>query len=409
MNDSRERKLIEFYNANFGDIIYAKRPEANPLDDPENRHSTGPFIVLTKVNDKLICFPCTSSEGKLRFEILDHYDELPKGGYINFRFLTEISEEDFLYSLRASLSERDKEQVKKHFALCRRIFHSRDYDVQNLNIDTNFQLSARDIVSYSNNKYLVIGDTEKYLFLLPIKDFDYLHRAISERDYDVNAKTIMISRNRKIKYQGTIRLDNYFEIKSRLGYGENWISNWPLQIGYLLQKNGEYYYVYDIQGNQAYCYGCLPCAPSDEDAIEIENMFFKPMFDDNIRVSKNNNLENVFKVANVDEIQRLTAKIKKYKKKGDMFNYIYGKEKGKIKVGSIVEFSDIDSKFLIAAIRGKMIDVINLEALLKDGELVIQPFNVREAYLNPCTDISSEELSDIQTALAAVNYGGYTP
>ena len=402
MNNDKERLLSDFYNAEFGDIIYAIRPQMKMEEDPEHKHSRGPFIVLTSVEDGLICFPCTSQSGRLRFEILDKYKELPKGGYINYWYLTKIEEEHFLYSLRASLSLKDKEQIKKHFDFYRSTHKYKDPDVLNYQVDTNYSISPRDIVGYNKGNYLVISEKENVLFLMPVNDYDWQYRTVRREDYDVNSKVIVVSKNAKIKFLSTMDLDEYIAIKDKLLSKDNYLSNIPLEKGNLLTNEDKYYYVYDIQGEDALCFECEPCSFDDEDLVTIGGEAFRPLFDNRISIDKDYGIKYIYNTSSIDEQEKITAKRKKHKRKSDMLHDIYLSENPEVKVGSIVEFADINIKYYITRIFGKKIEVINLEALLNHGEIVYQTFFTGDNYLSKCENISKEELLDIKDALESI-------
>lgn len=166
-----------FNSLSFGSLILAKRsPNTGEI---EYGHRNGPFLVLSRKDDKLVCLYATSKENKNSLiKILKNNYNLNKDTYIT-SFIKLISIDDFLTSLYY-LSEREIKNLSKVLYI---------NGLENYICLNEPSLEIGDIIQLKH-QHLIIGETDDNYIIIKAEynsydmnyHFDYNHRNLLQKN-----------------------------------------------------------------------------------------------------------------------------------------------------------------------------------------------------------------------------------
>ena len=219
-----------FKKLSFGNLIYAKR--ASDTSEIEEGHKVGPFLVIGRKDEYLVCLYCTSKNNDSLIKLSDDNYCLRKETYITSS-VQLISIDEFI-SLMYLLKEREQRNLFKSIYIKGLVKKFKSY----IDIEEP-PLEIGDVVKIDKNKYLIIGETADEYLTIKAK--------YSKGRYDLNPNSKKsLSKKSKYKRIGFL-LD--IELKKTI----DWISevnNPPLRVGNLIISDKLLYYLYYELGDK---------------------------------------------------------------------------------------------------------------------------------------------------------------
>lgn len=373
---------------NFGDVIYAERFKSDiEKQQMGEGHETGPFVVVSFDNDKIIGAYCTSTETiKGGFEIGEDYDlfRRNKKSYATVFFMRTIDSEAFLQKSLQPLNYSDINKLKKKLCLTDKIQYDDFGLIKDLKIDVKADFEIGDVVSLGEHSYIIIKKNENDNFLiLPTSNYNPHHSFVDfskvRIDYS-NAmeveKTNFYYLNSISKTQMLIILNNYNNYKKMK---DELINNKDKKLdrGCLINIfDNYYYYVYGIEGNIANTFA-VERVPSDE-SILITGKEYSPIYDNLKDIDIKSDTYTIIGVASEQEMVQIKEERKKYKKVQKEETNKKNNSKKQIKnkritlsIGTVVCLKrDITSKYIICNKENNVYHLISVSALLKDKKIV---------------------------------------
>lgn len=301
-----------------GDIIWAKRylDESLKKNIPEG-HREGPFVVLGKTFDDLICAYGTSIEPTANnidnyFKAAKKYYSLAKDTYFQLNGFNIVNKFSYIKNL-TYLTEEDKEFILRQFKL------------KNKNLFYNHKirlpLQVGDVISYNNIKRLIIDINNDELLCIPLnKDTAYRKLNFNEFKNLDYSKVSVIKNNKRIKYIYSVS-DNVilYVLNKYKEYIAYIINQKVTQRGSIISKNNKYYYVYGEEGQEWLIFEIivdneqlLYVASQKFDTITLNNKVYYTNYEGE-RINKKEVFKTIY-LSTLDEIENVKTKKKSYKK-----------------------------------------------------------------------------------------------
>ena len=212
-NNNNYSKL--YNEIKVGDIIWAKRYNNNKeKKNIRKGHLEGPFIVLKKENNNLICSYGSGVIPKNRYRdkyflLKNDFYKLPKDTFFRVYTINTINEFS-LIEIIDSLIENDKNDLFKRIKYQRIEFKDECGKISELNLP----LQPGDIITYNNFNFIVIDIKNNKLLLLPL--FIEIDKTIRIKDELLNnldcSNLFAMDYNEDFKYLNTLSNDQYLKI-----------------------------------------------------------------------------------------------------------------------------------------------------------------------------------------------------
>ena len=277
------KELLE--ELKVGDIIWAKRYK-NRIEEEEipEQHKEGPFIVIEKVEEGLICIYGTGTAGKndnINF-ILNNYEYSLKKetNFILFKFKL-IDNNSFIRKLD-ELTPIDKNRLYKKL----KKLNMKYYYVNDERKSFRFPFQIGDIIIKNNNKYIIVDINDNKLFCIPLKvstkdlkftDFKSLdYSKLTIFDKNNNYKILNIVDNKIIMYV----LNEYKK------YLNNLKNINITQRGSVIKKGNKFYYIYGEEGQDWLIFEISENKFEDAEQLIINNKKFYTDFSKVLKINK---------------------------------------------------------------------------------------------------------------------------
>ena len=412
-------------NYNFGDIIWALRYDFDwDKDDIGEKHEIGPYIVLGKKDNKLICMYCTSVPNK------KNYFEIGKNGYMfdNLKRtftttfdLRAIDSESFVGENEVgakSLNYDDKELIAKKYSNVK-IVQYNDLGKQRalrLELGVEPMFLPGDIIKdkNSNTLKLIVKRENGFIYTIGIKYYDRWQNMIN-----FNKENIVFNM-REEKQENNIYIntipENQFKIieekyKEHLKLvkeKQELKENFTLKRGALISKYNTSYYVYNTEKDKAKIFSLKKEYYATENTIKIGTIYFTPNFEDEKEINIKDESYHIIRLANEKEMDNISSKRKKYykTKKEQVLNYkeqLKKQEKKTISnnfsIGDVIRSEYIfGMDFIVIGIAFNQIITISLHAF-EEGKIIYREFNINDKSLSKCAFISEDMLNKINEQL----------
>ena len=322
------------------DIIRAKRykNETQKLLIREG-HQEGPYIVLDKCDEGLVCSKGTSVDQSNRlnyyFKIRNIKYKLFKETYFKCCDFEIIDD----YSFIEKIDELKKEDIESLLRLLKRNRKNYYYNKKGECKKINIPFQVGDIINNIKN-YLIIDIKDKKLFCIEIKTTkSYLKNNFEYSDYNYldYSNIVIFDTNDELEYINTIDnnlLNNI--LKKQKEYIENKKNQTIAQRGSVIRKENQYYYIYGEEGKDWLVMEIFNIEDLSREKIIINNKIF---FTDyvSLKINKKDSFEICF-TANNQEIDNIKMQRKSYNKriKKDIIK--------DFKIGNIIESRFIKDK-----------------------------------------------------------------
>lgn len=361
----KEVPQIILQDINIGDIIWAKRyQDEAEKESIKEGHQEGPFIVLGRTNQYLICSTGTSvepDENRLEkyFDLMNKGYKLTKETYFKLFFLVKIDDYSFIKKLD-TLKEQDKIKLFKKLK-------QRNLNRYNLNgewIYFKLPLYSGDIIKNKDKKYIIIDVKENQLFCVPLNTsykklkYNLQFKYFKNLDY---SKLVCIDDSGKFKTINSVE-DNVllYVLKKQKEYIEYCENQKIPQRGSVILKNNEYYYIYGEESQKWLSFRIYKNCVDVCDNIIINNKKFCTKYED-IVLDKNENFKTV-SLAQPIEMDNIKAKRKSYKKTKESEK----EYKNFFDIGDIVEYESInEERYIIIKKNKKTYDCLSIKEIKK--------------------------------------------
>ena len=368
-------------NSEFGDIIWAQRFDFEWEKDGfwSPKHSIGPFIVIGKTEDRLICMYCTSVPQKdYFFEIGNGYNLFPKKTYTTINRIKAIDYESFVNINRSDdtcLSKEEKSLVAKLLHVQQLIEYS--------------DLGLYKQIYFDLNKYIIlsVGDIIRdkktnQIKIIVKKDNDFIYTV----PYNNNESEIKKEKEEDNEYIKSVAIEEIMNINN----------NSLFRVGDLLKKDNDYYYVYHTDGNIAKTFLLKKEKDSEENTIMIEKLKYIPYYLETIEIERDDNSYKVIgKASEIEKNIILNERrnfVEKSKRENRKKPIKYVGNSNHFKVGDIVEHRNYFAmEFIVIAIAYNKIITLSYDAYLR-GKIIYREFDEKDYSLSKIDHIQNRSL-----------------
>ena len=386
-------------NVSFGDIIWVNNDD---FDFRENGNYT-PYIVIGKVNNKIIACRCSTN-----YVEKESY-RIARGMFdkSTFVFYKDIKALDYKACDRVrlknivSLSLRDKKFLLS--LLPKEVTYDEFGQENKLEISTDICTEVGDVVNDYYGGYALVIDKEKdKLICLPINSFDKINSTIN-----FNEETFDFSRRSKLtdnrKYFGTldkkqldIVLSKYDEHLQRIKEWKELKDSHTLKIGSLIVKDHTYFYVFGIEGNKAKMHPLFRDKDESQYSITIGDMVFKPMYNITREIDLQDKDFIPCKLASNNEMEVFRKTKKRFIKSYTVYNRNHRIEPKNYDTGDVIESNEIFSmRFIVLGTYDDTIITISLDAFLED-RIIYREFKENDRNIFKSKNVNSKELKKIK-------------
>lgn len=401
----------------FGDIIYAERF----INDIEKKqmgegHNTGPFVVISFDEDKIIGAYCTSTETvRGGFEIGEGYElfHRNKKTYATVFYMRTIDYEAYLHNASQHLNINDINKLKKKICLTNKIQYDDFGLLKDLETDINIDYEIGDIVTCGGPTYIIVekNDDDKFI-IMPIKKCNPHHSYIDFSKVRIDYSNTKEVEKKDLYYLNSVNqaqmiviMNNYNNYKKMKDEIINKKAK-KLDRGCLINAFNNLYYVYGIEGNIANTF-VVKKTSSCKKYVVITGEKYIPLYEKTNDIDIKSDTYTIIGLASekeMDYIKEAKKNYKKTKKEEEARKNIKiikqpkKNNKNKLSIGTIVCLkNDITSKYIICNEENNIYDLISLPQLLFEEEIVnikLPKYSVRKV-----NNITSIELKIIKRKL----------
>ena len=400
----------------FGDIIYGER--FNNGVEKENMgsgHTTGPFVVVSFDNDKVVGIYCTSNpDVRNGLQIGEHYHlfNRDKDSFVSLSHMKTIDAEAYINTYPRSLSFFDIDRLKKKICLTSKNYKYDDFYLQkDLNVDFHVDYEVGDVVNFDNNSYVIVEKKDNnHVVIVPIINYNYrsvyVNFAQEKIDYciikEVEKKDITYI-NSIIGVQMKIILNKYIEYKNKKDAIMS-SNTKKLERGCLINIASELYYVFGIEGSMANSFLVQETGLIDK-TIMIMGKRYTPSYEITKQIDFKDDSYQILGLASEKEMDTIKEAKKSYKKTKEQIN---SRKKTSNNVTQNVDYQkscellvclkdNITSRYLIYRENASQYCLISLSSLMFDKQLVAT--TVPKTAVMKTTDITLGELGRIKRNL----------
>lgn len=348
---------IQEYN-----IIIAKRykDETEKLLIPEG-HREGPYIVVDRCDEGLICSKGTSVDQSERLDLYIKLDNLKYNLFKETYFKCADFEIINNYSFIGKIDELKKEDIEKLLKLIKKIgkdyFRNGEHQYEKLILP--FQVG--DIINNVNN-YLVIDIKDEKLYCIKIKKSTYyLKNNFEYKDhiYLDYSNIFIFDMSDEIECINTIdnKLLNGI-LKKQKEYLEKEKNQTIAQRGSVIKKENQYYYIYGEEGQDWLVMEIFTNMNSCNGKILLGDTIYYTSYND-IKINKKDSFVVCF-MANKYEIDKIKSQRKSYNKQ------LKNNQRKDFKIGNIIECKRIkNKKFIIIGVCPNSYKCLSIKKLEK--------------------------------------------
>lgn len=296
-------KEVIFNSLTFGNLILAKRlPNTIEI---EKGHRNGPFLVLDRQDDKLVCLYATSKEyeDSLMMVSKNNYN-LHKDTYIT-PSIRLISIDEFISPLYY-LNEKEKKILIKFLYV---------NGLKKYSFIDEPKLEAGDIIKLKQN-HLIIGETEDAFITIKAEydnsnnnyNFDCEHKHIFPKN---NYKRVGFLNEEELNKCINESKRYYFNQKKHGKLNNKPVENFdsPLKVGNLIICNKTLYYLYYELGDKKLSFAVSKNKTSTSQEIFVDGDVYHATF--GIKRDFAENQENILYVATATEEEKQLIKKKR--------------------------------------------------------------------------------------------------
>ena len=303
-NNKCENKSV-YDTLKVGDIIWAKRytteEEKNIIQEG---HQNGPFIILKKIDKKVLCVSGTSNIPKEEYtnmymKINNNY--LYKITFFNLNNFFYIDSNTFIRKL-GNLTDSELS------GLFNKIKYKNKGSVVNA-LDLPLQIG--DIISRKDINYIILDKVDDNILCIPIKK-RYNKGSIYSFN-NLNFESVIKINIDNVKYIDTVSNSVLMILlKKQSEYLKNLsVRNIP-QRGSVISFSNKLYYIYGEEGSNWLVFEIFKDRKNFADEIKISNKKFYTTYKDNIL--NKNDIDCAISLAYDEEMENIKQKRKTYKK-----------------------------------------------------------------------------------------------
>lgn len=296
-------KEVIFNSLSFGNLILAKRlPNTKEI---EKGHRNGPFLVLGRQDDKLVCLYATSKENETSlFKISENNYNLHKDTCITSS-IRLISIDEFLSPIYY-LNEKEKKNLIKFLYA---------NGLEKYSFIDEPELEIGDIIKLKQN-HLIIGETEDTFITIKAEydnlnknyNFDYEHKHIFPKN---NYKRVGILNEEELNKCINESKRYYFNQKKHGKLNNKPVEKFdtPLKVGNLIIYNKTFYYLYYELGDKKLSFAVSKNKTSTSQEIFVDGDVYHANF--GIKRDFDENQDNILFVATATEEEKKLIKNKR--------------------------------------------------------------------------------------------------
>lgn len=353
-----------------GDVIWARRyHDEKEKEEIPLGHREGPFIVVGKKNNNLVCIGGTSSEPmdlSLYFKLDCKNHSLSRDGYYRLRNLKIVTKKEFIEKLDI-LNKQEYEKIIEGIK------------INNTNLlDFEIPLRIGDVVEKDNIYYLILEVNDKISTLqlktksLKMENIDYIDYS-NIKQFNKNELKYVKIIDKRILINILKRYKEYLDSKQS-----------KMQRGSVILYKNKYYYIYGEEGENWLAFKILKNTKNkDSDKIIIKGKSYHTEFE-TIKLNKKDDFNVVF-MCSETEINYIKKRRINYKKNIKQQEEL--KRLNSFKPGVFINNKNYNKKrYIIIEIHKKTLECLEINKLKKG---IYNPLLIRkeDAILSTNTSI----------------------
>jgi len=345
INNQRKEENNSLEGIEIGDLIWAKRySNLREKYSIIKGHREGPYIVIAKENDKLICAKGTSKRPKRKYQpeyykIFNHEYNLHKETYFHLHRLKIVKPQMIIKQLD-TLTKQTLKEIFQIIKLRRKNY----YKTNNQFTYFKMPLNQGEIFKYDNKIYLVLDNTKDTILSLELPNKNYQEELTIDAFKLLNySNTSYIENNEHIEYINTVNNKLLIYILKRYKEYLDYLKNKTIpQRGSIIKLDDKYYYIYGEEKQDFLVFKISKKNKTQKIKIKLQNQTFYTNFTDK-KISKKTNF-TIINLCTKDEIELIKEQRKKYKntnqaKKEEIVSKKYKNEQ--IQRGSIIKQNEL--------------------------------------------------------------------
>lgn len=362
-----KKQEIDSYNKLFseieiGDIIWGKRyfREEDEKNIPVG-HREGPYIVLYKYDNKLVCSYGTGTYRE-RFSCVcfDNNDyKLYKETYFYLDDLNVLDDFSIIKKID-KLSERDRSSLLKKIKIEEKNYFNYDGNLRKFSLP----LQSGDIVCSNNKNFIIIDVLDNKLLVIPFGNecIPNVFKLDMFEGLDYS-KVSYLDVNDEIEFLKVIDNNVFLYILKKYKEYVYILNNKNItQRGSIILKNNRCYYIYGEEGQYWLAFEIIKDMGSNLEKINVKDNIVYTDFSD-VRIDKKDNF-NTIDLCMAREIKDIKNIRKNYKKSQlevtNISSDIKNNELDKIEIGDNVSAEKYNNlEFLVLDIVGNIVVCIN--------------------------------------------------
>ena len=399
-NEEEKEFLEAIKNHKVGDVIWAKRYD---FDFQKERisegHDTGPYVIVGKTQDKLICLYCTGSKKKNEIELED-YPFFHKKTYVQKYNLKAIdyesySKNNYLYS--NSLSDRDIKKILKTIEYSDYDYKYNYYGItSNFEINSNILLDVGDVILH-NNHYSLIIDNKSGIIAISFDSYNPIESDINFENVSFNFRNRYLINSNRCDYINTLSVKQLDVVKKRY---ENYlkykykVDNNIIERGAIIKINDLLYYVYHSDNYISKLYLLNKVQYKNEETINGNNNYIID-FENEKSIDNKKEKYKVIEYLDDKNIDLIKDKKKSYLKnknnnKKDEVKTI------KFEFGTIIQSKKLYSlRYIVLGIINNKIITISFDSFIS-GNIIYKDFDLFDNSIYISNDYNLKEIKKVK-------------
>ena len=401
-------------NHKIGDVIWANRYDFDwDKEGISEGHEVGPYIIVGKENDKLICLYCTSHYDRRYTIELSDYKFFHKKTFAKKYKLKVVDSESYYinnyYYNNNYLTEEDTNKIIKSlvYSPYEGIFY---YDfglVKSFEMESEIELDERDVVFHNNHYSLIINKTAGDLLAISFNDYNCVTSNINFDKVTFNFKNRYIINPNRVEYINTITEKQFEVVKKRYNEYLNkkeLVDNKVLKRGAIIKIGYSFYYVYHSDGYKSKIFNLKNVLDENENTINFNTYNYLLNFEDEKEIDNKKCTYFVLGYLDDNTMDYISNKKKSFnKKKSNDNKKEESKNLSQYEFCSVIESSKLYSlRYLVLYTIEDKIVTISLDSFLV-GSIRFKEFDINDESIFLSTKVASDEIKKVKSNLLKIN------
>lgn len=375
--ENNNSQIDNFSSIEITDIIWAKRyyDEKDKKTIPK-RHREGPFIVIDKIEDNLICLYGTSikeNDSNTYFKLDNNGYFLPKQTYFDIVTKRTIIKDQYIRKLD-SLNDSDRKDLlnKIKEENCAYYFHNKQ------KVYFHVPHNIGDIIIQDDKKYLILDIQNNKLLCITISNKFLNTYNLNEINFD---ELVWIDEKKQSEFLKQI---NPSILKNILKKQKEYINRNNIQRGSLVCINENYYYIFGEEGQEWLAFEVSFEKKPLLDKLQINKIEVYSNYNNLLKINKKDQNIKVIDLATDLEKDQIKKQKKSYQKS---HKKVRKQSNNSIRIGSIIKNKQFKNKqFIVVNCDYPTYQCLSIEDII-NGNYFLYYFKNKNIYISKNSNI----------------------